>query len=264
VSAFLALTTGVTVDIDDAFVDAELVRALICSYPPAESSELHYELAPNRLVRNGERMDLDDPRDIVPRFEIDLYGQCVARAAPGWVLHAAALAVNGGALVLCGASGAGKTTLTLALTARGFRMLTEEIVWIDRAGSVRGLPRVMHLPPGAKRERVTNPWRTLPYRMVTRDGQLTETTIMVPPQSVWHHGSLPLRALVRMDHGPDWHRHLRTVPRHVALRRLWDGSMRHDDSGLEAAVEVLREHGSFELASTTEQEALDLLEPLLK
>jgi hypothetical protein len=86
----------------------------------------------------------------------------------------------------------------------------------------------------------------------------------VPPASVFELGPLPLGAIVRMGHGPDWEIYLRESPHHVALQRLWDRSLRQDDGGLEAATDVLRRHGSWELSSTTEAEALALLAPLLK
>jgi HPr kinase/phosphorylase len=202
---------------------------------------------------------------VVPLFEMDLYEQVGARAAPGWLLHAAALDVGGRALVLCGASGAGKTTLTLALAARGLRLLTEEVVWIDKAGVVRGLPRPIHVPAGSpQRERIPAGWQQLPYPIRGRDSLLRETVLVVPPPEAFVLDPLPLRAIVRMGHGSDWPTHLRESPHHIALQRLWDRSLRQDDTGLEAATSVLREHGSFELSSTTSADALALLEPLLK
>jgi hypothetical protein len=263
VTTFRALTTTVAVDIDDAV--PALAHALIRSYPPSRDAELRYDLRPGEVKRNEQRLLLDDERDLVPAFEMDLYEQVLARAAPGWILHAAAIEVNGRALVLCGASGAGKTTLTLALAARGYRLLTEEVVWIDRTATVRGLPRPLHVPADSpQRTRIPSGWTQLPYPIRGRDGVVRENILVVPPPEAFQLGPLPLHAIVRMGHGSDWPLHLEPSRHHIALQRLWDRSLRQDDAGLEAATGVLREHGSYALSSTTEREALELLEPLLK
>jgi adenylate kinase family enzyme len=265
VITFRALTTNVSVAIADDLPGAELARALIESYPPATTAELRYELDATCVRRNGEQLALADPADFVPLFEMDLYEQVGTRAAPGWLLHAAALDVDGRALVLCGPSGAGKTTLTLALASSGLRLLTEEVVWIDKAGSVRGLPRPLHVPErSAQRAQIPAPWKTLPYPIRDRLGEVSDNLLVVPPREAFVFDALPLRAIVRIGHGADWPTYLRESPHHVALQRLWDRSLRQDDSGLEAATSVLREHGSFELSSTSVTQALSLLEPLLK
>ncbi len=43
------------------------------------------------------------------------------------VLHASAVEVNGKAIVFCGASGAGKSTIAAALAERGYRLLTDDV-----------------------------------------------------------------------------------------------------------------------------------------
>jgi hypothetical protein len=88
--------------------------------------------------------------------------------------------------------------------------------------------------------------------------------LVVPPAEVFELGPLPVHSIVRIGHGPDWPVHLEPSPHHVALQRLWDRSLRQDDGGLEAATQVLREHGSYVLSSTTQREALQLLDALLK
>jgi hypothetical protein len=265
VTTFRALTTNVSVTIDDEVPNAELARALIRSYPPAHDAELRYELRARELLRDSVALHNHEPADLVPLFEMDLYEQVGARAAPGWLLHAAAFDVKGRALVFCGASGAGKTTLTLALAARGFRLLTEEVVLVDTTGTVRGLPRPIHVPAESpQRARIPASWAQLPYPIRGRDGRPRENVLVVPPPEAFQLDALPLRAIVRIAHGPDWPVHLRDSAPAVALQRLWDRSLRQDDAGLEAATAVLRRYGSYELSSTTETEALALIEPLLE
>ena len=63
-------------------------------------------------------------------------------------IHAAAVVVDGRAVVLAGRSGAGKSTLTLALLRAGAHLLTDELTLIDRDGStVLPYPRALHVSP---------------------------------------------------------------------------------------------------------------------
>ena len=62
------------------------------------------------------------------------------------VLHAAVLARDDDALILPGAPGAGKSTLTAALALRGWRLLSDELTLIDpQTGLLHGLARPVSL-----------------------------------------------------------------------------------------------------------------------
>lgn len=75
-----------------------------------------------------------------------LIGVCTS----GILLHAAAIARNGMALILPGNTGAGKTTLATWLVCRGFEYLTDELLSIDtEAMSVNGFARPLHLKKAA-------------------------------------------------------------------------------------------------------------------
>jgi adenylate kinase family enzyme len=262
---FRALTTTVEVEIDDDVELADLARALVSSYPGVEQAELRYHVERHTVRRGPTVLPVEDVIDTVPLFEMDLYEQVVARAHHGWVLHAAAIDVGGRALVLSGPSGAGKTTLTLALAKRGHRVLTEEVVLIQRTGVVFGLARPIHVPADSpQRHEIPSGWRQCAYPLRGRDGRERENIIAIAPRQALALEPLPLHAMVRIGHGQDWPVELRRSSHHVALQRLWDRALRQDDQGLETAAEVLRLHGSYELSSRTADEALTLLEPLLK
>ncbi len=69
----------------------------------------------------------------------------------GILVHAAAVARDGKALVLAGNTGAGKTTLATWLVYRGFDYLTDELLYIDtKAMSVNGFARPLHLKKPAR------------------------------------------------------------------------------------------------------------------
>jgi hypothetical protein len=259
---FRALTTIVRVEIDEDMPYAELARALIEPYPRTlEPPELHYHLRAGAFSRSGvPDKTAEDPRDLVPLFEMDLYEQVIERAAPGWLLHASAIEVAGSAIVLAGPSGAGKTTMALALASRGHRMLTEEVVWIDANARTCGLSRALHV-----RDRANLPasWRALDYPLRPRSPASVDQLLVVPATDVFAHGTYPLRAIVRLTHGPDRRGGLEPLAAHDAITRLWDVTLRQDEPALAAATTVLRSCAAYRLASTSFGGALRDIEPLL-
>jgi hypothetical protein len=66
-------------------------------------------------------------------------------------VHAAALVHGDRAFVLAGPSGVGKSSLSYAAVARGWRVLSEDAVFVQRVGGLRlwGRPRALHLSPTA-------------------------------------------------------------------------------------------------------------------
>jgi hypothetical protein len=76
----------------------------------------------------------------------------VDRSRGGLVLHAAAVSLDGRrAIVMPGTSGAGKTTLTAWLVARGAHYLSDELVWLPEAeDDVRAFTRLLNLKLGAR------------------------------------------------------------------------------------------------------------------
>jgi hypothetical protein len=262
ICTFRALTTIVRVEIDDDMPYAELACALIERYPRSdEAPELSYQLRAGAFSRSGATEKLaDDPRDVVPLFEMDLYEQVTLRAAPGWILHASAIEVGGNAIVLAGPSGAGKTTMALALAARGYRMLTEEIVWIDDNAHVCGLSRALHV---RDRSSVPASWRALDYPLRPGARAADDELLVVPAPDVFAHGTYPLRAIVRLTHGPDRQGGLEPLSAHDAIQRFWDSTLRQDEAALATATAVLRSRPAYRLASTSLSGALRDIEHLL-
>jgi hypothetical protein len=67
-------------------------------------------------------------------------------------VHGSALVKDGRAVLLRGPSGTGKTTLAYAGARSRFRLLAEDVVWVDLpAGLWRGIPWHVHLLPDAGR-----------------------------------------------------------------------------------------------------------------
>lgn len=70
-------------------------------------------------------------------------------ARVGAVLHAAAVARGGRALVIAGDTGAGKSTLALTLARAGWAHLADDLAVLDRAGRLRAAPLRISLRAGS-------------------------------------------------------------------------------------------------------------------
>ena len=94
----------------------------------------------------------DGPATVVDRafaavlFKGMLLEHVLGTAKQLCALHAACLIGDHGAMLLLGAPGAGKTTLTLTLVDHGFRYASDDVTLVLSGGAVRGVP----LAPGVK------------------------------------------------------------------------------------------------------------------
>jgi hypothetical protein len=87
--------------------------------------------------------------EIVQFCEWWLFAEAVAAHTDGCQLHGGAVANEHGAILLLAPSGHGKTTLTLALMARGFTPFTDDIILLDpHTLAVQPFPRCFHVDAG--------------------------------------------------------------------------------------------------------------------
>ena len=89
----------------------------------------------------------DAVADLLSRFMFGLLTRVTERGI--YAIHAGAVESDGGATLLSGRSGAGKTTLVLNLLQRGFRLLSDELAIVEPS-TQRILPyrRSLHIRPG--------------------------------------------------------------------------------------------------------------------
>jgi hypothetical protein len=140
--------------------------------------------------------------------------QLAWRSNPSRVLiHAGAVEVNGRATIVCGPSGAGKTTLTTALCVAGAGYLSDEIAVLDPASNwIDPYPKPLSLRAGS-RDRF--PMLAPPSPLATVMG----SSWYVPLAGAT---SVELSVVAFVDHDDEGTTVLRRVPRAEALLRLCD------------------------------------------
>ena len=141
---------------------AEAIGDLLFRYVKhAAGGEPHRTL---RLISDdaGEELRLFEGDDAPPRCTTSdgwmaeyLLGQTchhlADRSRGGLLFHAAGLSWQGRGLLLPGSIGAGKTTLTAWLLGRGFRYLTDELVYVpEGADSFQAFTRPLNVKGGAR------------------------------------------------------------------------------------------------------------------
>lgn len=137
-----ATAYGRRVALDVAPVDLDVVRALLPWWWRDDDPEADVDA----LLAVP---DASSARDVVAALELEVAEHAVDRV----FVHAAVVARGDRALLLPGASFAGKSTLTAALLDTGLRYLSDEYAVLDAAGSVYAYPRLLTIRTDAGRNR---------------------------------------------------------------------------------------------------------------
>jgi hypothetical protein len=90
-----------------------------------------------------------DATELAPFIKAYITEQIIAQSEPNVVFHAACLTSGNKKLLISGAPGAGKTTLTLSLLKAGFGYEGDDVALIAPNGDVRGISFAPAIKPGA-------------------------------------------------------------------------------------------------------------------
>jgi hypothetical protein len=129
-------------------------------------------------------------------------------------IHAATVDTGNGLILLTGDSGAGKTTLALALTLVGCRVGGDDLALLDPGtGVLRPLPRCAHLD--------RNSWRLLRRAGVRLPDRLARLGFVTPADlGTTEIGSAPVRHVVVVERGRGADPSLRSLSQAEALLAL--------------------------------------------
>ncbi|RAK56549.1 PqqD family peptide modification chaperone [Phenylobacterium deserti] len=93
------------------------------------------------LLADGAPLGVFAPERIVPEIKAVLTDRLAKSVGDGdFLIHAALLSANRQGLLISGAPGAGKTTLTLALAARGLGYGSDDVVRVVNGERLEGVP----------------------------------------------------------------------------------------------------------------------------
>ena len=139
------------------------------------------------VSRNGGPASVIGAGQAGPFIKSLLVEEVLAAAPPNIALHAACLGHRDRALLLSGPPGAGKTTLTVALSRSGFDYVSDDIALLGRDGRVQGVP----LPPAVKEgawpllDSYCADIAALPVHMRLDDVPVRYLGLPRPPQIAW-------------------------------------------------------------------------------
>ncbi|WEX77988.1 serine kinase [Sinorhizobium numidicum] len=101
------------------------------------------------IIRNRSGGTIVTAAEAAPTLKASLTDDVLANVGTNVALHAALLVKKSNGLLLCGAPGAGKTTLALALLERGFACGGDDIALMSADGLLRGVPFAPALKRGS-------------------------------------------------------------------------------------------------------------------
>lgn len=170
------------------------------------------------LSTGGTSYAAIDAGEATPAIKAYLVEQVLAKAPPRIALHTACLARGNGALLLSGPPGAGKSTLTVALSHSGFDYASDDITLLGSEGLVEGVP----FAPGLKRGawpllRSFRPdLEDLPIHLRLDGIEVRYLTVPQAPPA----GEMRAKWIVHLSRAPDARAQLRELDPLDALTRL--------------------------------------------
>ena len=249
-----ALGTSVRIEAEAAL--AGELTTIFGTFPATRRPpRVRYRLGKGRagyfLARAGRRVhESPEPLELVSVLEGELANKA-AELCPGWLLHAAALADDRGAVVLAGLSGAGKSTLCAALVARGWRYLSDERVAVDSKLRALGLARPIGMAVGA---RVPAGLKRLPHPAEPR------RLLLHPPSEKVCQAWTPVRMLVSLRHDAQAIPGARPLTPGAALTALWGHCARPWPEAWRIALDACSRLPAIELAGRTVAGACNAME----
>jgi hypothetical protein len=111
----------------------------------------HHAFGGPVLVLNGKTHLINDPDTLFDYAHTSILNATLAQVRTHFLVHGAALSVDGAGVILAGHAGCGKTTLALELVRRGFRFLSDDIAAIGRTDHpIHPFPKSLSIWPGTR------------------------------------------------------------------------------------------------------------------
>lgn len=182
-------------------------------------------------------------------------------------VHAGVVAAGDHCLLLPGAPGRGKTTLTAALVCAGFRYFSDEVALIEEPDcAVRSFPLSLGIKPGAVDALAKRYPMIRQLDVHTREDEQRVRYLSPPGYDSKLPTALPVRWIVFPSYDPRAETRLQPISRTDALRRLMSECMvlpeLLDESSVHAMVRWLRNVECMEMPMSSLDDAVDLIQNL--
>lgn len=133
-------------------MDADMVRSIFREFVggqlPMQTLNIR-EIAGLVFISDDQgRTCARAPDEWIPEVKARVTAALLSGIEPGFLVHAALLSRNGEGVLVCGAPGAGKSTLSLSLLAAGFSYHADDVVWMKDDGEALGAPFAPALKAG--------------------------------------------------------------------------------------------------------------------
>lgn len=168
---------------DDAM--ARLVNELWEPFVRADGDGLEITLdrrGDRWFIQTGEvESQSTNPWSVVDHLRHLILDIALAETSPLVVLHAAVVTRDEICLLIAGPSGAGKTTLALALIDRGWNFLSDDAApWDPRSGTILSFPKPLNIKDAPTWERLRPRWSPPSWPAVPRGGLPVPAAALVP------------------------------------------------------------------------------------
>lgn len=256
-----ALTSIVSLLCESDEIEVRL-RPIVQSYTPATGpADWCYSFGSQdgrHVVRFSGELLYQSPsaQAILDRFELDFYRALVHKATDALVLHAAALVRGDHCLVLAGASGSGKSTMTRALLACGWSYCTEEIVALRSATDASFLRRPLHLGSTAECLELPSSFQCV------ATGHAPTRWLGIPPSETAPPRTIT--AILQLQHEPGQPSRLERLSGLAALQRIWACRLNTGLDPARIASSLVSTVPCYELRTRDRRSALELVESIIR
>lgn len=187
------------------------------------------------LFVDGRATGLFAGTEIAPAVKAALTDRLVSAVDDGFVAHGGLVERSSRRMFLSGGPGAGKSTLALASRGAGFDCLSDDIVHVDRGGSMKGAPFAPAVKSGA--------WPLLAGRVDGLEGlpihrRADGQEVRYPPNVVTPGEARPLDVFIALERRAEGRAELVPLSGLEAMRILLDGAF--SAAGKISAVQVRR------------------------
>jgi hypothetical protein len=248
-------------------IDATLDALTNCYKPSSAIARFCYRIEKSQ---HGWTLTMNDRpiftasqiEDIPPTLEMQLYNE-IHHDLDEIVFHAGAISTASGAIMLCGESEAGKSTLVMSLIKAGYLYLSDEWIKIDAHHLATGWARPLCFS-SLYRSTINDNDHAFKYQVRNQSGDIVSGLLVSPSKTMINYDKIPVTAIVSVVRAPGRKSTLRQLPSHLALEKLWRNVFNPNPELADNFIRLVSSTRVFELVNGDLPTAVAHLENLAK